>query len=132
MEFWMSDAKPVPERKRKQITNELEAHDEYLKIKNVILSGRMRPMQSAIITMGPEDVKKFGYKWPWRTAVDNLRRLVKSMGAETEFSVRKYETATPGVWAIVATYEPPMVKSAQPREVAPSEKRHPGRPRKSA
>jgi hypothetical protein len=132
MEFWMSDAKPAPERKRKQITSELEAHDEYLKIKNVILSGRMRPMQSAIITMGPDDAKKLGYKWPWRTVVDNLRRLVKSMNLEADYQIRKYETATPGTWAIVATYEPPMTK-AQPREVSHTEeKRRPGRPRKMA
>ncbi len=131
MEFWLSDTKPVPERKRKQITSELEAHDEYLKIKNVILSGRMRPMQSAIITMGPEDAKKLGYKWPWRTAVDSLRRLVKSMGLEADYAVKKYETSTPGVWAIVATYEPPITK-AQPHQVAAAPARRPGRPRKTA
>lgn len=112
MEFWMSDSKPAPERKRKNVTSALEAHDEYLKIKNVILSGRMKPMQSAIITMGPEDVKQLGYKWPWRTAVDGLRRLIKSMGLEADYSVRKYECSTPGIWAIVATYEPPI---ASPR-----------------
>lgn len=101
----MSDTKPAPKRKRKQITSTLEEHEEYQKIKAVILEGRIRPMQSAIITMGPDDAKKLGYKWPWRTAVDSLRRLVKSVGREAEISVRKYETTTPGVWAIVATNE---------------------------
>lgn len=131
MEFWLSDAKPAPERKRKQITSALEEHEEYLKIKSVILGGRMRPMQSAIITMGPDDAKKLGYKWPWRTTVDSLRRLVKSMGLEKDFSIRKYETSNSGTWAIVATYEPPMVKTAQPHEVAPAIRR-PGRPRRTA
>ena len=122
MEFWLSDSKPAPERKRKQITNELDQHEEYLKIKNVILSGRMKPMQSAVITMGPDDAKTLNYKWPWRTVTENLRRLVKSMGLEADYSIRKYETATPGVWAIVATYEPPMT-TARPHAEAP---RHQG------
>lgn len=122
MEFWISDSKPAPERKRKQITSALEAHDEYLKMKNVILSGRMKPLQSAVITMGPDDAKKLGYKWPWRTAVDSLRRLIRSMGLETDYTLRKYETQTSGVWAIVATYEPPMAKMTgqESRRVRPA------------
>jgi hypothetical protein len=133
MEFWISDAdgngKPKPERKRKNVVNALESHEEYLKMKNVILSGRMKPMQSAVITMGPADSKQLGYKWPWRTAVDSLRRLVKSMGLQSDYTIRKYETSTSGVWAILATYEPPMT-AAQPRSEAP---RQPAaRPRKRA
>jgi hypothetical protein len=88
-------------------------------------------MQSAIITMGPDDAKKLGYKWPWRTVVDSLRRMVKSMNLEADYNIRKYETATPGVWAIVATYEPPVVK-ATPHQVATAPARRPGRPRKTA
>jgi hypothetical protein len=130
MEFWLSDTKPVPERKRKKVTSELEAHEEYLKIKNVILSGRMRPMQSAILTLGPEDAKRLGYLYPQRTAVDSLRRLIKSMNLEADYSVRKFETATAGNWAVVVTYEPPITK-AQSHEVAPAVRR-PGRPRRSA
>lgn len=132
MEFWLSDQKPLPERKRKKISSALEEHEEYLKIKNVILSGRMRPMQSAVITLGPDDAKKLNYKWPWRTATDSLRRLVKSMGLEADYNIRKFETSTNGTWAIVATYEPPMVKSAQSHQVTAADKRRPGRPRKTA
>ncbi len=128
MEFWMSGTKPAPERKRKQITSALEAHEEYLKLKGAIIGGRMRAMQSALITMGPEDAKALGYKWPWRTAVDSLRRLVKSMGLEADYTIRKYETATPGVWCIMATYEPPMAKAA-PQQLQVQE---PKRGRKSA
>lgn len=131
MEFWMTTEKPAPERKRKQITSALEAHEEYMKIRAVIISGRMRPMQSAIITLGPSDAKQLGYKWPWRTATDSLRRLVKSMGLEADYSIRKYETSTPGVWAIQATYEPPISKN-QPHAEQPAQKRAPGRPRKTA
>jgi hypothetical protein len=123
MEFYLSDdTRPIPERKRKLITSALEGHTEYNQIKSVILSGRMKPMQTAVITMGPADAKKLGFKWPWRTAVDSLRRLVRSMNLQNDFTIRKYETAAPGVWAIVATYEPPMAKLV-PRPA--------GRPRKA-
>ena len=123
MEFYLSDdTRPIPERKRKLITSALEGHTEYNQIKSVILSGRMKPMQTAVITMGPADAKKLGFKWPWRTAVDSLRRLVRSMNLQNDFTIRKYETAAPGVWAIVATYAPPMAKLV-PRPA--------GRPRKA-
>jgi hypothetical protein len=132
MEFWLSSEKPAPERKRKQITSALEKHEEYLKMRAAILSGRMRPMQSAIITVGPDDAKRLGHKWPWRSITDGLRRLIKSMNLESEFTVRKFETANSGIWAVQVTYEPPMVKT-QPHEVQPAqERRRPGRPRKTA
>lgn len=130
MEFYLTDgsngAKPVPERKRKLVTNALEEHEEYLKMKNVILSGRMKPLQTAVIKMGPTDAEKLGYKWPWRTAVDSLRRLVKSMGMEADYTIRKYETSTPGVWAILATYEPPIAATGRPEAT-----QHAAAPRRS-
>lgn len=133
MEFWLSSSeKPAPERKRKNVTSALEAHEEYLKLKQVILGGRMRPMQSAIVTMGPNDAKQLQYKWPWRTMTDSLRRLVKSMGLEADYTVRKYETATPGTWAIQVTYEPPMSKAQPHAEQIAQPRRAPGRPRKTA
>ena len=130
MEFWMSTDRPAPERKRKNVVSALEQHEEYSKLKAVILSGRMRPMQSAIIQLGPEDQKKLGYLFPHRAAVDSIRRLLKSMHLEADYSVRKYQTAD-GVWAVVVTYEPPITK-ARPQEVAAAPIRRPGRPRKTA
>lgn len=126
MKFWTTDDAPAPQRKRKLIVSALEEHQEYIQMKQLILSGRMRPQQSAIITMGPEDAKKLRYTWPWRTAVDNLRRLVTRMGWTADYHIRKYQTATKGVWAVQVTYEPPIT-NVVPREVA-VEKRRPGRP----
>jgi hypothetical protein len=118
MKFWMSTEGPAPVRKRKQITNALEEHAEYSQLKAVITHGRMRQNQEAYITMGTTDAQKLGYKWPWRAAVDSLRRYVKSMGLETDYTISKYETDTPGVWAIRVRYEPPMVKTAVPHAEA--------------
>ena len=113
MKFFIADEKnPAPKRKRKLVVNALEQHEEYLQMKKIILSGLMRPMQSAVITMGPEDIKALHFKWPWRTAVDQLRRLVRSLGISTEYSIKKYQTTTPGVWAVQVTYEPPLAPVA--------------------
>lgn len=117
MEFWMSDSKPAPQRKRKNVVSALESYEEYLKLKHVVLSGRMKQMQSAIITLGPDDCKRLGYKWPWRTAADSLRRLVKSMGLERDYVIHKYESDTPGVWCVMVTYDPPP--AAAPHAEAP-------------
>lgn len=130
MEFWMSTEKPAPPRKRKQITSALEEHEEYLKLKNVILGGRMRPMQSAFITLGKEDQKQLGYLFPQRTAVDSLRRMVKSMGLEADWNIRKYQMDN-GDWCVMATYEPPLT-SAQPHAEAVQGKRQSVRSRKTA
>lgn len=133
MKFWRSSEAPAPPRKRKQITNALEEHAEYSQIKAVITHGRMRQNEEAYITMGPSDAEKLGYKWPWRAAVDSLRRYVKSMGLEADYVVSKYETDTPGVWAIRVRYEPPIVQGAMPHaEQVSSRKRAVGRPRKTA
>ena len=133
MEFWIADTQhPVPQHKRKQIVSALESHEEFLKMKNVILSGRMRPMQSAIIKMGPADAKALNFKWPWRPAVETLRRLVKSMNLQSDWIIRKWESSEPGVWVIQATYEPPITK-AQPHTETPAAGKRPlGRPRKTA
>lgn len=131
MEFGLSTDKPAPARKRKEVTSALESHEEYMKLKNVVLSGRMRPMQSAWISMGPEDAKQIGYKWPHRTATDGIRRMIKSMGLESGYEVRKYESGAPGVWVVMVTYTPPMT-SAQPRAEMPAQRKPLGRPRKTA
>lgn len=135
MKFWKSsDPTPAPQRKRKNIVSELDRHEEYQKLKQLVLSGRMRQGESAGILLGPEDAKQLGYKWPERTATDSLRKLIKSMGLEADYTVFKYETDTaPGVYFVRVTYNPPMVKSAQPHVEAPAEpKRAPGRPRRTA
>ena len=133
MEFWLtSEKQPVPRRKRKDVSSALDQHEEYLALRGAILGGRMRPQQAAILKVGPDDIKKIGFKWPWRAIVDNLRRLIKSMNLESDFEVKKYETDTPGVWAVVVTYTPPMT-SVQPHAETPAAPRKPlGRPRKTA
>lgn len=55
---------------------------------------------------GPQDIRDLGLKWPWRTAADRLRRLVRDVGKEAEYQVVKYETDTPGVWFVRVTYRP--------------------------
>lgn len=101
MEFYLTTAeRPAPQRKRKQVVNALEEHQEYLQLRAAVLSGRMKPYQSAIIKMGPTDAKALDYKFPWRAAVDSMRRLLKSMNLEADYEVRKYETADPGIWAV--------------------------------
>lgn len=132
MEFFLTTAeRQAPPRKRKQVANALESIEEYMQLRAAVLSGRMRPMQSAVVTMGPEEIKKLNYKFPWRAAVDSMRRLIKASGLEADYVVRKYETSTPGVWAVQVTYDPPRVKSEQPHQVAAAESRK-GRPRKTA
>lgn len=134
MKFWKSsDPSPAPQRKRKNITSELDKHEEYQKLRAVILSGRMRQGEQAGILMGPDDAEQLGYKWPWRTATDSLRRLIKSIGLESDYTVVKYETDVKSVWFIRVTYNPPMVKTAQPHvEQEHTQRRTPGRPRKTA
>lgn len=128
MKFWLSSEAPPPQRKRKDVVNALEQHQEYLQLKSVVAHGRMRPMQTAVITLGPNDAKSLDMKYPWRAITDNMRRYIKSMNLESEYSVRKFETAEKGVWAVTVTYEPPIV-NAQPRPETPAgQKRRASRP----
>lgn len=122
MEFFLtSDNLPAPPRKRKQVSNALENLEEYMQLRAAVLGGRMRPMQSAIITVGQDEAKRLDYKFPWRAIVDNMRRLIRASGLEADYVVRKYETATPGIWAVQVTYDPPRVKTAVPHAEAARE-----------
>jgi hypothetical protein len=116
MEFYLTSAdRPAPPRKRKQVSNALEELEEYLQLKAAILHGRMRPMQAAVLTMGPEEVKKLEYKFPWRAAVDSLRRMLRTNGLEADYVVRKYQhPSQEGTWVVTVTYDPPRVKTAVP------------------
>jgi len=131
MKFGMG---PAPSRKRKNVTNELDKHTEYQQLKAVLLNGRLRPHEMAYITMGPDDAKILGYKWPWRAATDQLRRLIKQMRLEKDYRVVKYETYSAGTWCVRLSYEPPPVKTATSgaQEVPAAARSQRGRPRKIA
>lgn len=131
MKFWKSsDPTPAPARKRKNIVSELDKHEEYQKLRQYVLAGKMRQGEQAGIFLGPDDVKSLGYKWPERTVTDSLRKLIKSMGLEADYTVVKYMTDTDGIWFVKVTYNPPFVKTAHPHAEQPAQpKRAPGRPR---
>lgn len=128
MKFWKSsDPTPAPQRKRKNVVSEIEKHEEYQKLKQLVLSGRMRQGESAGILLGPEDGKALNHKFPERSATEAMRKLVKSMGMEADYSVVKYMTDNQGIWFVRVTYNPPMVKSAQPHVEQPAAPRRPRR-----
>jgi hypothetical protein len=120
MKFGMG---PAPSRKRKNVTNELDKHTEYQQLKAVLLNGRLRPHEMAYITMGPDDAKTLGYKWPWRAATDQLRRLIKQMRLEKDYRVVKYQTDASGVWCVRLSYEPPAAVSGSYEDAAEPSRR---------
>ena len=100
-----------PKRKSKPKDNPMERDENYLKLRGVIAGGKMRPKEQAHLILDGDDGKRLGLKYPARTATDQLRRFIKSMRLESEYRVHKYETNTPGSWAVVVTYDPPMTTS---------------------
>ncbi len=100
-----------PRRKGKPKANPLERHEDYLKLKAMIANGRMKPQESAGILLDAADRQKLDLKYPARAAADSLRRFVRGLGLASDYHVVKYETDTPGVWAVTVTYAPPMTVS---------------------
>lgn len=97
----------IPRAKRKRKVTPLDKHEAYLQLRHMILEGRMKPYQQIGLFLGPEDQKSLDMKWPWRTAADRLRALVREIGAEADYHIKKFETDTPGVWFVRVTYNPP-------------------------
>ena len=89
-----------PKRKPKPKPSFLEDCEEFRKLKAVILNGNLAPATEAGLYFDQKDVDVLQVKFPWRMAVDRLRKLVKSMGLESQYQVRKYETDIPGQWFV--------------------------------
>src|ERR1039458_5393522 len=85
----------APRRKHKNVANALDGHEDYQKLRAVILNGSLQRGQTAFITLGPVDAEQLQLKWPWRAAADGLRRL-----ARQGYELSKYETDAPGVWCV--------------------------------
>jgi hypothetical protein len=88
--------------------NPFEAHPDYVQLRALILNNKLRPQETAGFTIDDYTAKKMGMKHPERAACDSLRRTVKSLGLEADYRIVKYRT-DPSTWAIVVTYEPPIV-----------------------
>lgn len=97
----------APKRKSKPKPNPLDREDAYLRLKASIANGKMKPLEVTGIMIDQKDGARLGLKFPARTATDQLRRFVKALGLEAEYHIVKYETDTPGLWAVTVTYEPP-------------------------
>jgi hypothetical protein len=104
-----------PKRKGKPKPNPIDNMDAFLQLKSIILNDKMNPHQELALFFGPQEVKELNQKFPWRVAVDRLRRLIKSVGLESEYRIRKYETDTRGVWAVLVQRTPPMVAAVSDR-----------------
>jgi len=111
---------PPPRRKGKPKPNVLDKHEAYVTIKNLIMQGKMTPYQQIGLFFGPDDCVSLGLKWPWRTAADRLRRLIRTLRLESEYRIAKYETDTPGVWFVRVTRQPLEVaqKEGGPKRAA--------------
>jgi hypothetical protein len=114
-----------PRRKRKPKSTPLDSYEPYLKLRSLILNGKMRPFQQVGILFDREDSDKLEMKWPWRTVAERIRNLVKELGLESDYKIVKYETDTPGVWFVRVDYVPPVSKAGGASNQSPPRKKVP-------
>jgi hypothetical protein len=117
-----------PKRKGKPKPNPIDNMDAFLQLKAMILNDKMNPHQELALFFGPQEVKELNQKFPWRVAVDRLRRLIKGVGLESEYRIRKYETDTRGVWAVLVQRTPPMTVPVSDRRRLKRTQDFPGAP----
>lgn len=108
----------MPSRKAKTKHNPLEDSEPYLALRRMILDGKLKPLQQMGIFFGPEDQKTLGMKWPWRTAADRLRKMLRENHLESDYEILKYETDQKGVWFVRVTHTPPEVSTKARRRRA--------------
>jgi len=98
----------VPKRKRKPKPNPWDRQQDFQALKAAITGGRMTPKETRtmlidVAEMGP----KLCLKDPARAAADAMRRFIREMGLSTDYWSEKFETRTPGQYALVVCYDPP-------------------------
>ena len=108
----------LPGRKHKTKHNPLEDNEAYLALRRMILDNKLKPHQQVGLFFGPDDQKNLGMKFPWRTAADRLRKMLKEHNLESDYSVVKFETDQKGVWFVRVTHTPPEVEVAPRRRHA--------------
>lgn len=107
-----------PRRKGKPKENPLERLDVYLQLKAIIAGGKMKPQEIKTLILDASDGNRLGLKFPARAAADSLRRFLRGSGLASDYRVIKYETDSPGVWAVSVSYEPPMIATKPARRGA--------------
>jgi hypothetical protein len=105
---------PKPRRKRKPKASPLDNYEPYQKLRHMILNGKFLPFQEAGVLLDQKDAAALDEKHPWRTVAERLRKLVKELGLESEYEIKKYETDTAGLWIVMVRYTPPLPGS-QPK-----------------
>jgi len=109
---------PAPRRKAKPKPNPLDHLPEYQALVSSIVNGKMKPHEVWGVYLDGADAERPGLKAPWRTVTDRLRSLIRSLHLESDYSVNKYTTSTPGVWFVQVHYDPPMAATPLPRRAA--------------
>lgn len=121
--LWSSKTGPAPARKGRPRANPIETFEPYLALRAYVLSGKMKPMEEVGLFIRPADVEKMQnlyngrgraagrpLLYPARVIADQLRRALRAAHLESDYTVVKYETDTPGVWFVKVRYEPPRTK----------------------
>ena len=103
----------VPKRKSKPKPNPWDRNEEFQALKAAIAGGRMKPMEQKFMHIHQAKMgERMGLKDPARAAADSMRRYIRALGVEADYWSEKYETQTPGVFALVVTYEPAQGKAS--------------------
>jgi hypothetical protein len=104
----------TPKRKPKPKPNQLDYAQPFLELKSLILNNKIGPFEEKSMMFDPADAKQLEMKAPWRVAADKIKKLVRSINMESEYYIRKYETA-PGSWVLLVRRVPPMTAISSPR-----------------
>ena len=110
MAIFSSVTEQVPKRKSRgrPRPNPWDHEPDYQALKAAVASGRMKPKEQKGIHIEAAVIgEKLGLKDPVRAAADGMRRWIRAMGLSADYWSEKYETQTPGVYALVVTYDPP-------------------------
>jgi hypothetical protein len=96
-----------PEWKGKPKASPLDTDMEFQKLRNMIISGQMKPFQQAGIKVHDDvDGKRLKTKNPARLVRDHLNRILKKANLSPDYVVTCRQTSTPGESGIWVTHEP--------------------------
>lgn len=111
-----------PQWKSKPKASPLDNDVEYIKLRNTISGGKMKPFEQKTLIVTAADIERLGSKHPERLIFDRLKRFIREINAEAEYRVVCRQTNVPGEWGVAVSFEPPNAVAAQTHRSGNAEK----------
>lgn len=116
MSFILNPKQPA-KRTQPLHVNPIEQLEDFTKLKSAIVNGRFTPLMMAEIHVRGKEYAELGIKDPARTFAARLKKLLRTLKLDSDYSVVVIKATDLGWPVIRVTYEPPMTQASSRKQL---------------